>query len=494
MSLYLVFVFYFAYMAIDVLLRNPRKTEHRLISLISLCYLLLFLSEYIRYQLPIAYSPAIASFWFANAGIAIPGLGFHFMAKFSGMDRRMPKWIYPYIFYVPMLIIPVNLISSSYGIAIQQFEAVRIWKYPIYDAAYYIAMTGSILNSLLYFIPLVKGKRNAATSEHRAIFNWLMWGVAIVAAWHAVFGYFRFDGQVPPYAYIYGGIIWCALLRYAMRKYAFLDYTSKRYEKLFNLNPVAVMLVGITGRIKEANPSARRLFSNVHLARAGLRTIAGEGLARMIQGRQPIRAFETAMYNGPQQAEVLLDGDYVTMDNEVHVVLMIQDITEQRHYQQEAAFLASHDVLTRLLNRAMFQERLAGFVKQVAASQSQLAVIVVAVEHMQTIINRYGYAAGDEAALHAAHALEAFTGPNSFGGRLAEGEFALAICPLPSATYVRETIIELKGKLAAHSFGFRDDAPKLAFRIGAGYYPQDGADASTLLARAKYTALKGDIQ
>ncbi|MFD2875082.1 hypothetical protein ACFTAO_02450 [Paenibacillus rhizoplanae] len=61
-------------MGMDVLLRNPRKIEHRLVSATILCYFLLFLEEYIRYMLPIEYSPLLAAVWFANAGILIPGL------------------------------------------------------------------------------------------------------------------------------------------------------------------------------------------------------------------------------------------------------------------------------------------------------------------------------------------------------------------------------------------------------------------------------------
>ena len=99
---YLLPILFFVYMGADVMLRNSRKTEHRLLCITAGIYILLFVEEYIRHQLPISYSPTLVALWFSNVGILMPGLGFHFLAKFSGIDKRMPRYLYPTIFYLPL--------------------------------------------------------------------------------------------------------------------------------------------------------------------------------------------------------------------------------------------------------------------------------------------------------------------------------------------------------------------------------------------------------
>src|SRR5690554_6787838 len=91
-------ILFFVCMGIDVLQRNTKKVEHRLLSLITLCFMLLFAEEYVRHQLPIEYSPILAAVWFSSVGILIPGLGFHLFIKFARLDQKMPRYIYPYIF------------------------------------------------------------------------------------------------------------------------------------------------------------------------------------------------------------------------------------------------------------------------------------------------------------------------------------------------------------------------------------------------------------
>ena len=55
---------------------------------------------------------------------------------------------------------------------------------------------------------------------------------------------------------------------------------------------------------------------------------------------------------------LLVNADYVLVDNETHTLLILQDITVQKMQQEEIAFLAYHDPLTRLPNRRYFHEQL----------------------------------------------------------------------------------------------------------------------------------------
>jgi len=344
----------FFFMGLDVLLRNPVKTEHRLVSLTIACYFLMFLEEYVRHLLPLSYSPALAALWFSPVGIAIPGLGFHFLIKYTGIDKRMPRRIYPWIFYLPLLMIPVTLFAGKSYIASQVFYQEGLWKQPLYNGAYYAALCSSLLISTLSLVFLLAVGRRMPEQAKRPGFRLLVLSTAVTIAWAAVFGFTSFSAAIPPYPYLYAGLIYCFILRLAMVKHEFLYDEARQYEKLFAMNPAAALVLDESGHIRRANPCARDLFSQVSLEQAPLHRIADERLLDLIRSKQPLKGLEVTLSNGLEPIVALMDGDYLMLDNEPHVLLIIRDVTLEKEREKQITFLAYHDPLTNLPNRRFF--------------------------------------------------------------------------------------------------------------------------------------------
>ncbi|MEK8131180.1 diguanylate cyclase [Paenibacillus filicis] len=472
------------YIGVDILLRNPKKVEHRLVSLTITCYFLLFLEEYIRYQLPLEYSAQLSALWFASAGVAIPGLTFHFVAKFTGLDKRMSRWLYPYVFHLPLLIIPVNLLSGQGLISSQEFIVSGAWKLPVYNVPYYAAITACFSVCIIPLVLLFKGRRGAVSPEHRAVYNLLIVGVSVTYAWVLIFGFFDYGAWLPPFPYIYGGIVWCLMLRLTMKKYDFLNFNKQKYEKLFNLNPAAILLIDMSGLVKEANPSARQLFNQAGLDHTGLAAWAGQELKDRLSSRQDIKELETTIQNGDKREEVLIDGDYVTVDNEPHVILIIRNITQQKEHQRQIAFMAYHDPLTRLPNRRYFYEKLPEAIHQAQLERHQLAVILIDLDNFKETNDRYGHEAGDEVLRHTARIIGEAAQSLGMGARLGGDEFVLFISPIPSVAFVQETIRDLEMKLSQTAIPFGNERLFVEMSIGASLFPGDGQDAGSLLNSA----------
>ena len=471
-------------MGLDVLLRNPRKTEHRLVSLITGCYFLLFLEEYVRFLLPIQYSPSLSALWFSSVGIMLPGLGFHFFAKISGMDKNLPTFLNPYIFYIHLLIIPINLISNKNYISSQVFITTGVWKWPVYNAAYYGGLTGSVLISALTLFVLYKAKANASSAEYKAIFNLMILGTILTLSWTVIFGYFRFGEKIPPFPYLYAGIIWCFILQLAMKRYDFLNFNNQRYEKLFNLNPAAILLIDLSGVIKEANPSARLMFNHVDLDHTELTAFASAELGSSLQNRQDIKAFETTIHNGSNEIDVLIDGDYVSVDNQPHVILIIRNITLQKEHQKQIAFLAYHDSLTSLPNRRYFYGKLAESIHLAKVNNHQLAVILIDLDHFKETNDRYGHEAGDEVLRHTAKIIREVVSHNGVAARLGGDEFVLFLNSIPSLSFVQETLRQLEDRFSQTELRYRDKSLFVKMSMGVSYYPENGQDEDTLLNHA----------
>ncbi len=487
---------FFVFMGVDVWIRNPRKTEHRLVGITALCFVLLFMEEYVRHQLPIAYSPWLSTVWFSSVGIAVPLLAWHLFVKFARWDLRMPKYVYPYVFYLPMLLVLINIALNGRMLSVTEFTQQGIWKVPVFNTSYYITLLASLLVNVLMLVPLLLGKRAAATRELREIFNYLILGVSVSAGWVAVFGLIDFQGHLPPYPYLYGEIFWCAILRHTMKRYDFMTFSDKRYEKLFNLNPAAIVLMDLQGQVKEANPSARQLFESIAQEDRNVLPLLTKDVRRRIERQEAIRHVEMPFgSDGQQQREVLIDGDYLSVEYEPHLLLIMRDITLQKRDQREIMFLAYHDSLTRLPNRRYFHLKLEEAIRDAAASQAgELATVLIDVDRFKEINDKYGHQAGDEVLQLAADIIRDAVGNEGMAARLGGDEFVVFLYPVSSRQAVYDKMTQLRQAFERATMLREGQPVTFGISLGASFYPEDGETGDTLLNQADKAMYRAKIK
>jgi two-component system, cell cycle response regulator len=110
--------------------------------------------------------------------------------------------------------------------------------------------------------------------------------------------------------------------------------------------------------------------------------------------------------------------------------------------QQSLRFAATHDFLTKLLNRA---EILAGLKRELARSRrtgQPVAIILADIDHFKHINDSLGHAAGDEALKEVARRLKSDLRPYDLAGRYGGEEFLLILptCNSTSATHRAEQL------------------------------------------------------
>jgi diguanylate cyclase (GGDEF)-like protein len=128
-----------------------------------------------------------------------------------------------------------------------------------------------------------------------------------------------------------------------------------------------------------------------------------------------------------------------------NTILLAAQAAELERMRREAEFLATHDVLTGVLNRrAWFQQ---------ATSTKPHAVALFDIDHFKGVNDRYGHPAGDHVLLTVAARLAAALGDRASLGRVGGEEFgallfdesfdvAVATCETALAE-VAATVIEL---------------------------------------------------
>ena len=86
-------------------------------------------------------------------------------------------------------------------------------------------------------------------------------------------------------------------------------------------------------------------------------------------------------------------------DSEGHftgAALIVRDVSRERSLLREMAFQATHDPLTRLINRRQFERELAAVVEDALGSDSQHALMYIDLDQFKTINDSCGHIGGDQ--------------------------------------------------------------------------------------------------
>jgi diguanylate cyclase (GGDEF)-like protein len=145
--------------------------------------------------------------------------------------------------------------------------------------------------------------------------------------------------------------------------------------------------------------------------------------------------------------------------------------------------MATHDTLTSLPNRALFNETLAHAIAQAERHERSAALFFMDLDRFKNINDTLGHGVGDRVLQEAARRLTAAVRGADMVARLGGDEFVLLVEDFAA----HADLEEIAGKiLEAFAPTVMIDGQELGLSasIGICIYPADGRDASTLLANA----------
>lgn len=163
-------------------------------------------------------------------------------------------------------------------------------------------------------------------------------------------------------------------------------------------------------------------------------------------------------------------------------VALHEDITAQRQAESQIAFLARHDSLTRLPNRAAMREHLVAMLKRHARGEA-LAVLCMDLDHFKAVNDLFGHPAGDALLVQVAERLRACVRETDVVVRLGGDEFAVLQCGTPqptSSTALAKRIV----KVLAEAYELDGRRAQIGTSVGIALAPHGGLDPDALLKNA----------
>jgi diguanylate cyclase (GGDEF)-like protein len=153
---------------------------------------------------------------------------------------------------------------------------------------------------------------------------------------------------------------------------------------------------------------------------------------------------------------------------------------ERQRTQKEVEFQAYHDALTGLPNRHLFFDHLELAIAQSRRSQDRLAIMFLDLDRFKMINDSLGHSVGDELLVAVASRLRQAVRQGDTLARLGGDEFTVLMTKIQ---HVADAAKLAQHLLEAVRGPFVIDGLDLfvTTSIGVGIYPEDGADAETLV-------------
>ena len=161
---------------------------------------------------------------------------------------------------------------------------------------------------------------------------------------------------------------------------------------------------------------------------------------------------------------------------------IFSDITDIKNAQVRADFLATHDTLTGLPNRALLQDRLRYALASSDRERTSVAIAFIDLDNFKIVNDSFGHEVGDALLRTVSERLSKVVRTTDTLARLGGDEF-IVIMQESDPVEIERVAVRVLDELS-RSFDLSGQRVFVSASVGIAFYPQDAEDSSSLIQAA----------
>mgnify|MGYP003384985235 CR=1 FL=1 len=169
-------------------------------------------------------------------------------------------------------------------------------------------------------------------------------------------------------------------------------------------------------------------------------------------------------------------------------LLVASNISEQKKIQQHIEQLASHDALTGLPNRLLFNDRLEHAMANSQRNGQLNAILFIDLDHFKNINDSLGHLEGDNLLVHVARVLQSMVRKNDTVARMGGDEFVILLenlsTNLNQAQYATQEIIDKIMEKFSEPMSVDEHLHHIGASIGIVIFPTEEESVADLMRYA----------
>jgi diguanylate cyclase (GGDEF)-like protein/PAS domain S-box-containing protein len=273
-----------------------------------------------------------------------------------------------------------------------------------------------------------------------------------------------------------------------------LQASEAQYRLLFERNLAGVYRTTIAGKVLSCNPalarilgydSAEELLSTPVLQRYP-DPVERERLLAQLHESGSVAGYEVRLRRKDDKEIWVLENATLTRAKEGSDSVIegtVIEITERKQAEDMIRYMAYHDYLTRLPNRALFQDRLTVALAQARRHREGMALMSLDLDRFKLVNDTLGHAAGDALLKAVGDRLLRTVREGDTVARVGGDEFLILLTGVDHPEYGAKVARKI---LAAFGRPFRIEGRQLhaTASVGISLYPHDGDEADVLARNA----------
>jgi diguanylate cyclase (GGDEF)-like protein/PAS domain S-box-containing protein len=267
-----------------------------------------------------------------------------------------------------------------------------------------------------------------------------------------------------------------------------------RYRRLFETAQDGILILDAeTGQIADVNPFLVDMLGYSKNELLGKRLW---DIGAFVDAKKSREAYEELRKNNyiryedlpletktGQRMEVEFASNAYLVHTERVIQCNVRDISERKRLERDLAFAATHDFLTGLPNRTLFNDHYTLALAGAKRYHKKLAIMVLDIDHFKDINDALGHPYGDQLLKEFGNRLSSTVRKADTVSRIGGDEFALLVTEVAGTENVANVAQKMLGN-ARKPFRLNNHEVRITVSIGISNYPDDDEDVETLIKYA----------